>query len=113
MISEIEKRIECRMTGELCDKAVMREISQNVLDRICIRLGISSEKEFPALFYGVCAEATVKAYRRRYYEGIQSESASGVFSDTFVEDILSEYEKEFETYRNGNDVGSSKRVHFL
>lgn len=113
MISEIEKRIECRMTGELCDKAVMREISQTVLDRICIRLGISNEQEFPALFYGVCAEASVKAYRRRYYEGIQSESASGVFSDTFVEDILSEYEKEFETYRNGNDVGSSKRVHFL
>lgn len=113
MISEIEKRIECRMTGELCDKAVMWEISQTVLDRICIRLGISNEQEFPALFYGVCAEASVKAYRRRYYEGIQSESASGVFSDTFVEDILSEYEKEFETYRNGNDVGSSKRVHFL
>lgn len=113
MISEIEKRIECRMTGELCDRTVMREISQTVLDRICIRLGISNEKEFPALFYGVCAEASVKAYRRRYYEGIQSESASGVFSDTFVEDILSEYEKEFETYRNGNDVGSSKRVHFL
>lgn len=113
MISEIEKRIECRMTGELCDKTVIGEISQTVLDRICIRLGISNEKEFPALFYGVCAEASVKAYRRRYYEGIQSESASGVFSDTFVEDILSEYEKEFETYRNGNDVGSSKRVHFL
>lgn len=113
MISEIEKRIECRMTGELCDKAVMGEISQTVLDRICIRLGISNEQEFPALFYGVCAEASVKAYRRRYYEGIQSESTSGVFSDTFVEDILSEYEKEFETYRNGNDVGSSKRVHFL
>lgn len=113
MISEIEKRIECRMTGELCDKAVMGEISQTVLDRICIRLGISNEQEFPALFYGVCAEASVKAYRRRYYEGIQSESASGVFSDTFVEDILSEYEKEFGTYRNGNDVGSSKRVHFL
>lgn len=113
MISEIEKRIECRMTGELRDKAVMGEISQTVLDRICIRLGISNENEFPALFYGVCAEASVKAYRRRYYEGIQSESASGVFSDTFVEDILSEYEKEFETYRNGNDVGSSKRVHFL
>lgn len=113
MISEIEKRIECRMTGELCDKTVMGEISQTVLDRICIRLGISNEQEFPALFYGVCAEASVKAYRRRYYEGIQSESASGVFSDTFVEDILSEYEKEFETYRNGNDVGSSKRVHFL
>lgn len=113
MISEIAKRIECRMTGELCDKTVMGEISQTVLDRICIRLGISNEQEFPALFYGVCAEASVKAYRRRYYEGIQSESASGVFSDTFVEDILSEYEKEFETYRNGNDVGSSKRVHFL
>ena len=113
MISEIEKRIECRMTGELCDKAVMGEISQTVLDRICIRLGISNETSFPALFYGVCAEASVKAYRRRYYEGIQSESASGVFSDTFVDDILSEYEKEFETYRNGNDVGSSKRIHFL
>ena len=51
MISEIEKRIECRMTGELCDKAVMGEISQTVLDRICIRLGISNEKEFPALFF--------------------------------------------------------------
>ena len=113
MISEIERRIECRMTGELCDKAVIGEISQTVLDRICIRLGISNEQEFPALFYGVCAEASVKAYRRRYYEGIKSESESGVFSDTFVEDILSEYEKEFETYRNGNDVGSSKRVHFL
>lgn len=113
MISEIEKRIECRMTGELCDKAVMREISQTVLDRICIRLGISSEKEFPALFFGICAEASIKAYRRRYYEGIQSESASGVFSDTFVDDILSEYASEFTAYRNSDNVGSSKRVRFL
>ncbi|WP_288704142.1 hypothetical protein [uncultured Catenibacterium sp.] len=113
MISEIEKRIECRMTGELCDKAVMREISQTVLDRICIRLGISSEKEFPALFNGVCAEASVKAYRRRYYEGIKSENASGVFSDTFIDDILSEYESEFSIYRNSDNVGSSKRVRFL
>lgn len=113
MISEIAKRIECRMTGELCDKAVMGEISQTVLDRICIRLGISNEQEFPALFFGICAEASVKAYRRRYYEGIQSESATGVFSDTFVEDILLEYESEFTAYRNSDNVGSSKRVHFL
>lgn len=113
MISEIAKRIECRMTGELCDKAVMGEISQTVLDRIRIRLGISNEQEFPALFYGVCAEASVKAYRRRYYEGIQSESATGVFSDTFVEDILLEYESEFTAYRNSDNVGSSKRVRFL
>ena len=84
MISEIEKRIECRMTGELCDKAVMIEISQ-----------------------------TVKAYRRRYYEGIKSENASGVFSDTFIDDILSEYESEFSIYRNSDNVGSSKRVRFL
>ena len=113
MISEIAKRIECRMTGELCDKTVMGEISQTVLDRISIRLGISNETEFPALFYGVCAEASVKAYRRRYYEGIQSESATGVFSDTFVEDILIEYESEFTAYRNSDNVGSSKRVQFL
>lgn len=34
-------------------------------------------------------------------------------TDTFVDDILSEYESEFTAYRNSDNVGSSKRVHFL
>lgn len=52
MISEIEKRIECRMTGELCDKAVMGEISQTVLDR-SVSAWVFQTKQVSLLYFMV------------------------------------------------------------
>lgn len=102
MIDTITTRISARMTGETYEADVMAELSQTVLDRLCLRLGVT-ESTFPKLFYSVCVDASVKAYRRRYYEGISHETVSSI-SDSFVADILAEYEPEIaEFLASGTD----------
>lgn len=99
MIDTISTRIAARMTGETYDHTVMDELAQTMLDRLCIRLGVQ-ESNFPKLFYSVAVDATVKAWRRRYYEGISSENVSEM-STSFVEDVLSEYDDEIASYLEG------------
>lgn len=96
MIATIETRIAARMTGEDYDQAVMAELAQTILDRLCLRLGVT-EATFPALFNSVCVDATIKAWRRRYYEGLSHEGNNALTS-TFVSDILAEYEPEIRDY---------------
>ena len=52
--------------------------------------------------------------RRTYYEGISSESVANL-STSFVEDILSEYDREISDWKNNRDDtdGNNKAVHFL
>jgi hypothetical protein len=68
-----------------------------MLDRLSLRLGVSNESAFPSVFYSVVVDATVKAWRRVYYEGVSSET-SGSINTSFVEDILAEYEPEIAGY---------------
>jgi hypothetical protein len=112
-LEDITKRIEVRMTGETYDKTVIGELAQTVLDRLCIRLGVTSDT-FPSSFVSIAVDASVKLYRRRFYEGISSENVSNL-SDSFVEDILNEYSEEISTFRNNstNGIGSGKVVRFL
>ena len=101
MIEAITKRIEARLNGESYDNAKVSEMGQTIIDRLCLRLHCT-EDNFPTAFYGIAAEATVKCYRRLYYEGIQSENVSGL-STSFVNDVLNEYQSEIDEYLKIND----------
>ena len=63
---------------------------QNYIDtitaRLCLRLGAET---LPSVFETICADATVKMWRRTYYEGISSEGSANI-TTSFVEDILAE-----------------------
>ncbi len=111
MIDDITKRIQKRLTGEEVDNTVISELAQTVMDRLCLRIN-ETEKTFPSSFYSIAVDATVKAYRRRYYEGLSSENVSNL-SDSFVEDILNEYSPEITAYKNSSTNGTGKVVHFL
>lgn len=93
------------------DADVMRELSGTVSDRLCIRLGVDN---IPEIFESICVDATVKMYRRMYYEGIASEGAAGL-STSFVDDILAEYDREIEDWKSSqaNANGSGRKVRFL
>lgn len=93
------------------DADVMRELSETVSDRLCIRLGVDN---IPEIFESICVDATVKMYRRMYYEGITSEGAAGL-STSFVDDILAEYDREIDDWKcsQTNVNGSGRKVRFL
>lgn len=115
MIDTITTRIAARMTGEDYNNTVMAELAQTVLDRLCIRLGVD-EDTFPKLFHSIVVDASIKAWRRKYYEGIKSEGVANM-STSFVDDILSEYTDEIESYLEGISGGGGeddgKVVRFL
>lgn len=101
----IEPGLRERLSGEedICE-SLLREYQRTVKDRLCLRLGTA---ELPAEFKTICEDATVKMYRRYYYEGITSESDGGL-SVSFVENILNEYSEEIEAYKS-----RSRQVRFI
>jgi glycerophosphoryl diester phosphodiesterase len=64
------------------------------IDRIKMYVGV---KEFPSAFNSIAVEVVIAMYRRKYHEGISSENAD-VFSVSFIENILKEYDREFSNY---------------
>lgn len=105
------ERVKNRLPTE-DDDTLLIELIQSVSDRICLRLGV---EVLPALFNSICVEATVKAYRRQYYEGISSESAD-TLNTSFFEDILGEYDDEFRAYltkKEKEDLTLKKKVRFI
>lgn len=113
MIAAVTQRITKRMAGEHYDADVMQELSQMVLDRICLRIGVD-EEAFPSILQSVVVDATIKAWRRRYYEGIATEKAGGI-TDEFVQDILAEYAEELNRWiqSHTDDSTAGKVVRFL
>lgn len=108
MIATIETRIAARMTGETYDQTVMAELAQTILDRLCLRLG-TTEAHFPALFISVVVDATIKAWRRRFYEGLTQEGNNSLTS-SFIADILTEYEPEIRDYLASTDAAAKSSV---
>lgn len=88
-------RIKNRVKDDNADDNTLLEIAQTVSDRVCLRLGVN---EVPTLFNSIVVDASVKLYRRTYYEGIASEGDDGI-TTSFVNDILEEYNAEFEQYK--------------
>ncbi len=105
----ILERIKIRLDEKVSDD-ILNELIQTVSDRLCLRLGTI---ELPSLFESICVDASVKMYRRTYYEGINSEGTDG-FSTSFVDDVLSEYSQEISDYKDGqSNVNGNRVVRFL
>lgn len=104
-------RIKVRLPEEE-DDILLNELITTATDRICLRLGAD---ELPSIFESICVEVVVKAYRRIYYEGIESESAD-TMQTSFVSDLLEEYDSEFSAYldrQKNEDITNKKVVRFL
>ena len=108
MIETVKNRIRTRLAGEDYDGAHIDELTQTVIDRICLRAGVT-EETFPAVLHSIAVDATVKAWRRHYYEGITSERA-GDTTDNFVSDILAEYGDEIAAYIESAGADSGRGV---
>ncbi len=101
-----------RIKEEELDNSHLMLLCDTVCDRLKIRLG---ESELPEAFKRIAADATVKAFRRMYYEGIDSETVSDI-STHFITDILDEYSDEIEAYKaygKNVDDGTTGIVRFL
>lgn len=77
----------------------LSEVVQGVADRLRMRLRAD---ELPVLAWSVVVDASVKVVRRRFYEGISSESEgqTGSLSTAFFESVLAEYEADIEGLRD-------------
>lgn len=110
----MQDRVKKRMNDETYDETIMDEIIQTVTDRLCLRLGVT-EEDFPAAFASIVVDAAVKVWRRRYYEGIETEKQS-TLSTTFIADVLAEYQSEINQWLNSaaaDQSGNRKVVRFL
>ena len=102
---DILSRVKIRLPD--AEEKILNEFISMVSDRLCLRL---SEEVLPKLFESICVDAVVKAYRRIYYEGISSEGVANI-STSFVEDILSEYSSEIDSYSDQKaDKARSERI---
>lgn len=110
-MNELLARLKLRLPNTGLTDTQLAEYSETMSDRLCLRLGAET---LPPLFYSVCVDATVKMVRRTYYEGISSEGAANI-STSFVDDILSEYDREITDWKNGQAAAgnSNKVVKFL
>lgn len=110
--SELLQRVRLRISDSEINDVTLQEYISTIQDRLLLRLG---EEKLPGAFQSVCVDATVKMFRRTYYEGISSENVVNM-STTFVEDILSEYTQEISEWKvaRANSGGGNKRtVKFL
>jgi hypothetical protein len=114
MLDDVQERVQNRMNGENYDETIMDEVIQTVTDRLCLRLGVT-EETFPDVFKSVVVDASVKLWRRRYYEGMAAEWQASLKNE-FVTDILAEYQDEIEQWLNSSAAdqsGNRKVVRFL
>ncbi|KAA0565338.1 phage head-tail connector protein [Bacillus sp. CH30_1T] len=74
---------------------LLQELETTATDRIKIRLGVS---ELPSEMESIAVEVICAMYNKSHYEGIKNENAD-TFSVSFVDDILKEYESDFQLYK--------------
>ena len=108
-MGEIINRVKTRFRGEEVDDELLQELVVTAKDRIKLRVGVD---EFPPALDSIAVDVTVKAYRRKYFEGVSSENADSI-STTFVEDILKEYSIELDAWKEKNESGGKTMVKFL
>ena len=106
----IYERVKARLDGveDVPSDAWVAEAIKTLSDRVCMRIGVG---ELPAMAASIVADAMVKAVNRRFDEGItfESEGQGDVMSVTFVDDLLSEYDRELSALADmARADGSSK-----
>ena len=112
----LEQRLPVRFGAEWTDdtKTLLLELAETMHDRLCLRLNCDDES-FPLPFVSILIDATAKAYRRLYYEGLNSENVDSI-QNSFYEDILNEYADEIADYKALNadaNTSTNKVVRFL
>lgn len=78
---------------------LVSEYIETAIDRIKLYTGLA---EFPEAFNSIAVDVVLAMYRRKYHEGITSEGVD-VMSVTFVNGLLSEYDREFSNYKKTLD----------
>jgi hypothetical protein len=107
---QVVERVLLRLRSESVDTEVIEDYAKIITDRLCLRLGVDT---LPKTFEGIAADATVKLYRRAYFEGISSEGTEGL-TTSFVADILSEYDAEISAYKENKEKKDADRtIYFL
>ena len=117
MLADVIERVGTRLTGDegAPTGAELEELCRGVSDRLCMRLGVA---ELPEVAESVAVDASVKAVRRKFYEGVSSESEGqgGSLSTSFYEDLLGEYSQEIAGLRAmlaGGGALARAKVRFL
>lgn len=92
--TKIKQRVIVREPKLKDDDNLIQEYITTAIDRIKLYTGLS---EFPEDFNSIAVEVVIAMYRRKYHEGISNENAD-VFSVTFIQNLLKEYDREFSNY---------------
>lgn len=100
-------RLKVRLPEASDKDDLLNEFVNTITDRLMLRIGMPDE--LPAVLESIVVDATVKMYRRIYYEGIEQEK-SAELTTKFVDDILSEYNADIQGYLEGESGGSEARV---
>jgi len=93
-------------------EAILGELVVSATDRILLRI---DKDELPPKLETIAVEIVAKMYRRLMYEAISSESAD-TLNVSFIEDIFSEYEEEFQRWIKLDDETEGKnklKVRFI
>ncbi|WP_430597310.1 phage head-tail connector protein [Enterococcus sp. AZ177] len=110
-MTDIKERVIVR-EPELADKLqLVEEYIITAIDRIVLYAGLES---FPDALNSIAVDVVLAMYRRKYHEGISSENVD-VMSITFVNGLLSEYDREFSNYKNtlDDDQGNAGKMWFI
>ncbi|WP_147536095.1 phage head-tail connector protein [Bacillus marasmi] len=75
-------------------EGLLNELEKTATDRIKLRLGLTA---FPEELDSIAVEVICAMHNRSYHEGIKQENVD-TFSVSFVDDILKEYEADFENF---------------
>ena len=80
--------------------SVLQELVTIITDRIKLRAGIE-EGDLPSSFNSIVVEVGVALYNRyeMNHEGVSSEGVEG-FNIKFVEDVLDNYDKDIQAYKD-------------
>lgn len=98
-------RLKARLQGEDVSDELLNEVINTAKDRVTLRVG---DKTYPSSLDSITVELALKMYRRLYFEGLASESVDGI-SQSFIQDIMQEYEAEFKQYIKSK----AKKVRFV
>lgn len=88
----IQDRVKIRIPD--IEPDLLEELTRTATDRINLRLGVTL---LPPELESVAVEVVCALYNRKYHEGIKSEEVD-TFSVSFVDNVLAEYELDFQRY---------------
>lgn len=104
----IKGRVVIREPKLADDDSLVYEYIATAIDRIKLYAGLS---EFPSDLNSIAVDVVLAMYRRKYHEGISSENVD-VMSVTFINKLLSEYDREIANYKStlNDELGNAGKL---